>query len=345
MAAKIGGRIVRLGIREGDQVEAGALIAELASEQARARLEQAEHVLHTAREELAEARARVRSAGRQEETAEVAITLAERESRARVGEAKAALGAARARLREVEAEAERAARDHARYRRLFDERLIAAQQLDRFKAADAAARAAVEAAREQVAQAEEALALARASRAATEVRRKEAETAAARSREARAAVQTARARVESAEASRRLAEADVTDTRVAAPFAGTVLRRLVETGEVVAAGTPLVTLVDLSSLYAKVYVAEADIGKVKLGDPARVYTDAFPARYFAASVSEVSQQAEFTPRDVHMKDERVKQVFAVKLAIEAPAGVIKPGMPVDARIGWSPGAPWGDGLE
>lgn len=345
VGAKIGGKLVRLLAREGDRVEAGAVIAELAAEQARARLEQAAHVLHTVREELAEAHARVRSAGRQMEAAEIAVTLAERESRARAGEAEAALGVAQARLREAEAEAERAAKDHARYRQLFDERLIAAQRLDQSKAADAAARAAVEATRKQVAQAEEALALARASGVATEVRRKEAEAAAERSREAGAAVQTARARVESAEASRRLAEADVTDTRVVAPFAGTVLRKLVEAGEVVAAGTPLVTLVDLSKLHAKVYVAEADIGKVKVGDPARVYTDAFPRRYFEAAVSEVSQQAEFTPRDVHMKDERARQVFAVKLAVRNAGGVLKPGMPVDARIRWSPEAPWGDGLE
>ena len=112
-----------------------------------------------------------------------------------------------------------------------------------------------------------------------------------------------------------------------APFAGTVLKKLVEVGEVVAAGTPLVTLVDLSKLHAKVYVAERDLGKVRLGDAGRVYTDAFPRRAFEATVAEFAQQAEFTPRDVHMKDERVKQVFAVKLAIRNPDGALKPGMP------------------
>ncbi len=345
VAAKVGGKIVRLAVREGDRVEAGAVIVHLASDQVRAQLEQAEHALHTAREQLTEAQARVRSAARQVEGAQLAVTLAERESRARVGEAEAALGAARARVGEAEAHLERAAKDYARYRQLFDERLIAAQQLDQAKAADAAVRAAVEAARKQVAQAEEALALARTSQVTVELRQKEAQTAAERLEEALAAVETARAQIQSAEASQRLARADLNDTRVVAPFAGTVLRKLVEAGEVVAAGTPLVTLVDLSKLHAKVYVAEADIGKVKVGDRARVYTDAFPERYFAATVSEVSQQAEFTPRDVHMKDERVKQVFAVKLAIENAGGVLKPGMPVDARIRWSPEVVWGDGLE
>ncbi len=84
---------------------------------------------------------------------------------------------------------------------------------------------------------------------------------------------------------------------------------------------------------AKVYVAEAKLGYVRLGAPARVFTDAFPGRAFDAVVSEVAEQAEFTPRDVHMKDERVKLVFAVKLALRNPGGVLKSGMPVDARIG------------
>jgi HlyD family secretion protein len=421
VGAKVGGTLVRVAVREGDRVEAGGLIAELASEQVQAQLERAEHGLHTAREQLAEAEARLESlqrqaeaaeiaislaeresrarigeaeaalgtaqarlgaAQRQAEAAEIAVSLAERESRARIGEAEAALGAAQARVRQAEADLDKAVKDHARYRELFARELIAAQQLDQARTAEAVTRAAVDAAlkqvsqaeeilegarasrvtvelrqkeaetaaegagaaRKQVAQAEETLRLVQASRVAVELRRKEAETAAERVREGRAALSTLRAQVQSAESAVALARANLADTRVRAPFAGTVLRKLVEAGEVVAAGTPLVTLVDLSKLYAKVYVAERDLGKVKLGDASRVYTDAFPRRAFEALVSEIAQQAEFTPRDIHTRDERVKQVFAVKLAIRNAEGVLKPGMPADARIRWSPGAAWGDGI-
>src|SRR5262249_36853295 len=161
-----------------------------------------------------------------------------------------ALGAARAGLRQAEADQEKAAKDYARYRELFARELIAAQQLDQAKAADAVARAAADAARQQVARAEETLELARASRGPGSVRQKEVETAAGRVQEARAALETARARIQTAEATRNLARANVDDSRVVAPFTGTVLRKLAEAGEVVAAGTPLVTLVDLSKLYA-----------------------------------------------------------------------------------------------
>ncbi len=342
---KVGGKIVRLTVREGNRLESGEIIAELASDQVQAQLEQAEHVLHTAREQLAETQARVISLQRQLEGAKVAVRLAKLESQASIGEAEAALGAARALLRQTEAGLEKAAKDYARYRKLFAKEAIAGQRLDEAKAAEEAARAEVEAARKRVSQADANLKKAQVSQVTVEFRQKEVETAEGRLKEARAAVATARARIQSAEASRMLAHANLNDTRVGAPFTGTVLKKLVEVGEVVARGTPLITLVDLSKLHAKVYVPEGRIGKVKLGDQARVYTDAFPNRYFKATVSAVSQQAEFTPRDIHMKDERVKQVFAVRLAIQNPQGILKPGMPVDARIRWNSRAPWGDGMD
>jgi HlyD family secretion protein len=345
VGAKVGGEIVRLAVREGDQVAAGALIAQLASEQAQARLDEAEHTVHTAREQLNAAQARVTTVQSEGETAQTAIRLAQQESQAWIGEAQAALEAARARLRQAEADLEKAANDYTRYRALFAKKVVAAQQLDTAKAAYEGSQAAAEAAREQVTQAQKTLERASASRVTVDLRRQEAQTARERLAEARAAVETAHARLQTAEASLRLAQANLNDTRVLAPFAGTVLRRFVEPGEVVAAGTPLITLVDLAKLHAKVYVAETHLGKLKIGAPARVYTDAFPERYFDATVSQIAQQAEFTPRDIHMPAERTTLVFAVKLAIHNPQGLLKPGMPVDGRIRWRPQAPWGDGMD
>jgi HlyD family secretion protein len=89
-----------------------------------------------------------------------------------------------------------------------------------------------------------------------------------------------------------------------------------------------------------VYLAEIDIGKVKLGDAARVYVDSFPDRPFEAVVTEIANKAEFTPKDVHMPDERTTLVYGVKLEIRNPEGVIKPGMPASALIRWKPDVPW-----
>jgi HlyD family secretion protein len=340
-----GGRVARILPREGDALEAGALIAEIQSEQRQAELERAKHLLHMAREQVTLARARVTALQRELEAGQLAMRQAEENSRAQIGEAEAGLGVARAHLRHAQADLTKSARDRARYEQLAAEKVVSAENLDDARSLEEVAQAAVEAAAEQVVQAEQALNRARTTRTTVALRSKEVETVAARLEEGTAAIETARARMQSEEANVALARANLDDTRIMAPFDGTVLERLVEAGEIVAPGTPIVTFMDMDRLYAKVYVAERNIAKVKLRDPARLYADGFPGRYFDADVDRVSQQAEFTPRDIHMPDERTKLVFAIKLAIRASQGILKPGMPVDARIRWRVESPWEDGMD
>jgi HlyD family secretion protein len=340
-----GGRVLRVIPREGDKLESGALIAEMQSAQRQAELERAGHLLHTARAQVTLAAARVVSLEREQEAGQLAVSQADQNSGAQIGEAQAGLGVARAHLRQAEADSKKSARDRARYERLSAEKVISAEALDDARSLEEAAGTAVDAARQQVARAEQALNRARASRTTVALRSKEVETMAARLREAAAAVETARARMQTEEAGVAIARANLEDTRVVAPFDGTVLERLVETGEIVAPGTPLVTFMNMAKLYVKVYVAERDIAKVKLEDEARIYADGFPGRYFGAEVARIFQRAEFTPRDIHMPDERTKLVFAAKLAIRDSQGILKPGMPVDARIRWQAGSPWEDGMD
>ncbi|HCU54286.1 MAG TPA: hypothetical protein DIC36_08435 [Gammaproteobacteria bacterium] len=128
---------------------------------------------------------------------------------------------------------------------------------------------------------------------------------------------------------------------VRAPTAGTVLVRTIEHGEWVQPGTPLYTLVDLNQLYLKIYVPEPDIGKIVHDQPARVHVDAYPSRFFPARVSKIASEAEFTPKNVETREERVKLVFAVELALdENPDGVLKPGMPADAVVRLEDGPEW-----
>jgi len=128
---------------------------------------------------------------------------------------------------------------------------------------------------------------------------------------------------------------------VRAPTTGTVLVRTIERGEWVQPGTPLFSMVDLNQLYLKIYVPEPDIGKVVHDQPARVHVDAFPDRFFPARVSKIASEAEFTPKNVETREERVKLVFAVELALdENPGGVLKPGMPADAVVRLEDGPDW-----
>jgi HlyD family secretion protein len=148
----------------------------------------------------------------------------------------------------------------------------------------------------------------------------------------------------SAEARVRLADTQIEKTEVAAAADGTVLVRAVEVGEVVQAGQPLGLIVDLERLELKVYIPEADLGKVQLGNAARLRVNAFPERYFDARVVRIDDYAQFTPRDIHVPEERTRMVYGVTVALENPERRLKPGMPADAWIRWDETRNWPDTL-
>lgn len=133
-------------------------------------------------------------------------------------------------------------------------------------------------------------------------------------------------------------------TLILAPSDATVLVKAAEVGEFLQPGQTVAVLVDLSSVKLKIYLPEKDIGKVKLDAAARASVDAFPNRLFDARVAQIDQQAQFTPRDIHMPEERVRMVFGVKLALDNGDGLLKPGMPADAWILWQPDSKWPERL-
>jgi HlyD family secretion protein len=155
----------------------------------------------------------------------------------------------------------------------------------------------------------------------------------------------AAAQAEAASKGAAIAKSRTGKTRIYAPISGAVLQRLVESGEVVAPGQTVAIIADLSSVRLKVFIAERDLGKVRLGAAARIRIDAFPDRDFPARVARVDAQAQFTPRDVHMADERSSTIFGVTLEAANPEGLLKPGMPADAWMLWDEKAGWPDRLR
>jgi HlyD family secretion protein len=152
----------------------------------------------------------------------------------------------------------------------------------------------------------------------------------------------AQAKAKQSSALQKLKEVEVSfrETKIYAPADGVVLSRVAEEGEVVNPGQVIYTMVDLNKLYIKVYIPEPELGKVKLGQQARVYVDAFPDRYFNGTLTRVYEQAEFTPKNVETKDERVKLVFGAEVSVENPEGLLKPGMPADVVLKIDPKAEW-----
>jgi HlyD family secretion protein len=145
-------------------------------------------------------------------------------------------------------------------------------------------------------------------------------------------VKAAKARLDQAVYSVRLLEKAVQDCSIKSPTDGVVTERLVEEGELVMPGTALFIVANLDVMKLTIYVPETDLGDIRLGQEAAISIDSRPGESFSGTIVYISPDAEFTPRDIQTKDERVKLVFAVRIEAANPEGVFKPGMPADASI-------------
>jgi HlyD family secretion protein len=141
----------------------------------------------------------------------------------------------------------------------------------------------------------------------------------------------AAARVAGADAQTATLQKALRDAILNAPIAGVVTEKLVEVGELVSPGTAIVVITDLDHAWANVYVDEPLVPRVRLGQAATVFTDA-GGQGLAGTVTYISPKAEFTPRNVQTAEERSKLVYRVKVSVDNRAGVLKPGMPVEADL-------------
>ena len=128
------------------------------------------------------------------------------------------------------------------------------------------------------------------------------------------------------------AHSALADTLVYSPLDGLVLTKNFEPGEYVSAGAAIATVADLSDCWVKIYVPSTDLGKIKIGDSAAVLIDARPGEKFSGRIKEISDTAEYTPRQSITKNERANMVFAVKVAIDNGENILKPGMPADVMF-------------
>lgn len=151
--------------------------------------------------------------------------------------------------------------------------------------------------------------------------------------QAKASVTQAENAVKQAQANLNLLDAQIAKLVVTAPVDGVVLTRAGEPGSVVNAGGTVLTLGRLDELTITVYVPEDRMGEVKLGQTTKVTVDSFPGQTFAATVTFIADQAEFTPRNVQTVEGRKNTVFAVKLKLANASGDLKPGMPADVVFG------------
>lgn len=342
LSFKTAGRIIELTVREGDWVKKGQVIARLDAAQ-----------LDQQRERDLAAVSGAQSAYLQLETSieyqratidsDIATRTAEvAQAQARLddllaGSRQQEIAQAQAAVTDAKAWNEVAKSDWERAQTLYSREDISTSQYDQ-------ARTKVDSTTALLKQAEERLALVK------EGPRKE-EIAAGRAAVARAqaAVATAEAnRIElkrkqqeltgrNAEIARNRAQVGITevqiaDTTIVSPIDGVVLVKAVESGEVVAAGTTIVSIGDLDHPWLRAYINEADLGRIHLGGSASLSTDSFPGKKYEGRISFIASEAEFTPKQIQTKEERVKLVYRIKIDVDNKEHELKNNMPVDAEI-------------
>jgi HlyD family secretion protein len=129
-----------------------------------------------------------------------------------------------------------------------------------------------------------------------------------------------------------IAQDDLKESRLTAPFNGFVSVKDVEEEEYVQAGAPVLTLARLDRLWVKTYISETDLGKIRIGREAQVISDTFPDKVYVGHVTYISQEAEFTPKNVQTYEERTKLVYRIKVSLDNRNQELKAGMPVDVLL-------------
>ncbi len=332
VAAKTSGRIREIYVREGDAVKAGQVVAVLDDEQIRAREAQAQAAVEQSVARVHQSEQSISVLEAQLTQNQLGVGQSRTDAQGRVKQAEGQLAAAQAQLAQAEAGYQLAVFDKDAYVRLAKVGAASERQGKQAISTEETQKALVAAAKKQVEAAEGALETAKANLTNPEIRGAQVNAVQRQILQARADLAGARADLVRSQSMLDEAKANRKDLSVIAPFDGTVTTRAAEPGEVIAAGTPILTVVDLNRIYLRGYVPEGEMGKVKLGQAARVYLDSAPDKPLEAVVSRVDPSASFTPENTYFRNDRVKQVIGLKLQLKNSSGLGKPGMPADGEI-------------
>jgi len=332
IASKTSGRILEVRFREGDSVHQGDVIAVLDDAQIRDRENQAKATVEQAQARVNAAQAQIGVLKQQLIQNQLQATQSKGDAAGRVQQAEADLAAAKSDYAQQYSNLQLAEFDRQAYTRLAKSGAVSERQgKEAASKADAQA-AAVAAVKQRVEAAQGALVLANASLANPAIRN--AATAGVQSQilQQESEVTSAQAQLAGARAQLAEAQANRQDLVIRAPFDGSIVTRAAEPGEVIAAGTAVATMIDLTKVYLRGFIPEGQIGKVKLGQSARIYLDSATNSSLEALVARIDPQMTFTPENTYFKDDRVKQVVGLKLQLKAGFGYAKPGMPADGEI-------------
>jgi len=339
---KVPGKLIELDVDEGNYVKKGQVIARIDRDQVLSQRNRDEASLTNSQMQYDQMETSVQWQRRTLES-DVALRNAElRASQARLaaqvaGSRPQEIQEARAAVADAKAQHDQAQADWDRAQDLFKNDDISKQQYDQYRmrldstaavlrqsderlalVVEGPRKEDIEAARADVVRAQAAVAAAEANQ--LELKRREQDVLAHRADVSRARAQVA------------ITDTQINDTVVTAPIDGVVLVKSAEVGEVLAAGTTVVTIGDIDHPWLRAYINEADLGRVKYGQSAPLTTDSFPGKTYPGHISFIASEAEFTPKQIQTHEERVKLVYRIKIDVDNHSHDLKSNMPVDAEI-------------
>ncbi len=342
IAFKTSGKLMERTVDEGDVVKKGQVIARLDRDQLLAQREREAAGLNSAISQFAQAETSLawqkeNMAGDVEQRKADLDSYQARLQELKNGSRPQEIQEAKAAVDSAQSEYDRAKRDWDRAQTLYKNDDISTAQYDqyrnRWESSDAALKQAkerqalvlagprveqIEAAAAQVQRALGSLKMAESN--ALEIKRREQELTFRRSE------------IERAKANVALIDTQLADTTAASPVDGVVLVKAADVGEVLAAGTTVVTIGDIDHPWLRAYINETDLGRVKLGAKAKITTDSYPGKVYEGRVSFIASEAEFTPKQIQTQEERVKLVYRIKIDVDNPRHELKSNMPADAEI-------------
>jgi HlyD family secretion protein len=331
LSSKVGGRVERTEVREGDLVKSGQALVVFAAPELRTQFQQQQARLAAAQADFD----RVRNGPRSEEKDSARAALASADARYRklkAGFRSEEIDQARADVAAADAEWTSAQRDWVRAREMLRTRAASQSEYDNVVGSSDKLKSRLASAKAKLRLLEAGTRPEEIAEAAAEMDRLRANLTLLEQGSRSEDIAAAAARVAELQARVEELKVNLAETIVRAPESALVEVLAVRPGDVVAPNQPVIRVLRADDLWVKVYVSETDLGKVRLHQKVDVTVDAYPGRHFEGEVYLINSISEFTPRNVQSADERRFQVFGVKVRIANPQGVFKSGMAATVLI-------------
>jgi len=339
---KVAGKLIERAVNEGDTVKRGQLIARIDQVQTMRQNQAQQASVQSAQMQLSQS---ATSIAWQQATNEADIELRKadiRQAQANLeqllnGSRPEEIQQAQAAVADARTQAEQARLDWERAQTLYKNDDISTAQRDQYQARFNSTAALLRQAEERFAVVKEGprkeeIAAARAALARAQAALKVTEANALEVKRKQEDLAARKAEMERAQAQLGVTESQLDDTSVSSPIDGVVLVKSAEIGEVLAAGTTVVTIGDLDHPWLRGYIKETDLGRVKLGQKVKLTTDSYRGKEYWGHVSFIASEAEFTPKQIQTAEERVKLVYRIKIDVDNSSHELKSNMPVDAEI-------------